>query len=53
MKQMKVVHQGGFSVEERIAYRVAIYQNLLESARAIMLAMNKLSIKPVDLQTRV
>jgi len=33
LKQMKVVHQVGFSVEERVAYQVAIYQNLLESAR--------------------
>jgi len=53
MKQMKVIHQGGFSVEERIAYRVAIYKNLLENARAIAFTMNKLSIKPVELQTRV
>ena len=50
---MKIIHQDGFSVEERIAYRAAIYQNLLESAQAIVFAMRKLSIDPVDPQNRV
>lgn len=50
---MKIIHQGGFSVEERIAYRPAIYQNLLESAQAIVFAIHKLSINPVDPQNRV
>ena len=50
---MKIIHQGGFSAEERIAYRTAIYQNLLESAQAIVFAMHKLSIEPVDSQNRV
>lgn len=50
---MKIIHQDGFSVEERVAYRAAIYQNLLESAQAIVCAMHKLSIHPVDPQNRV
>jgi len=50
---MKIAHQGGFSVEERVAYRATIYQNLLEIAQAIVLTMRELSIQPVDLQTRV
>lgn len=50
---MKIIHQGGFSDEERIAYRAAIYQNLLESALAIVFTMRELSIKPVDIRTRV
>ena len=53
VKQMKIIHQDGFSVEERIAYRAAIYQNLLESAQAIVSAMRKLSVEPVDAQNRV
>ena len=53
VKQMKIIHQGGFSVEERVAYRTAIYQNLLESAQAIVFAMHKLSIEPVGIQNRV
>ena len=50
---MKIIHQDGFSSEERVAYRPAIYQNLLESAQAIVFAMYKLSIEPVDMQNRV
>jgi len=50
---MKIIHQDGFSVEERVAYRAAIYQNLLESAQAIVFAMHKLSIHPTDPQNRV
>ncbi|KAF9650225.1 G-protein alpha subunit [Thelephora ganbajun] len=50
VKQMKIIHQDGFSVEERIAYRATIYQNLLESAQAIVFAMHKLSIEPMDPQ---
>jgi len=53
VKQMKIIHQNGFSVEERISYRTAIYHNLLESAQAIVLAMHKLSIEPADPQNRV
>ena len=53
VKQMKIIHQGGFSVEERMAYRAAIYQNLLESAQAIVFAMHKLSVESVDIQNRV
>jgi len=52
VKQMKIIHQDGFSTEERIAYRAAIYQNLFESAQAIVFAMHKLSIYPVDPQNR-
>jgi len=53
VKQMKIIHQDGFSVEERIGYRAPIYKNLLESAQAIVFAMHKLSIEPVDAQNRV
>ena len=53
VKQMKIIHQGGFSVEERMAYRAPIYQNLLESAQAIVFAMRKLSVQPADVQNRV
>jgi len=50
---MKITHQDGFSIEERMVYRAAIYQNLLESAQAIVFTMHKPSIEPLDVQTRV
>ena len=49
---MKILHQGGFSAEERITYRATIYQNLLESAQVLVFAMSKLSIESVDAATR-
>ena len=52
LKQMKLLHQGGFSPDERIAYRVTIYQNLLESAQALVSAVHKLPIESVDAETR-
>lgn len=52
LKQIKFLHQGGFSPDERITYRATIYQNLLESAQAIVSAMYKLSIESVDAETR-
>ena len=53
VKQLKFVYQGGFSVEDRFAYRITIYQNLLESAQALVSAMRELSIEPVDPQNCV
>ena len=53
IKQMKIVYQDGFSVEERIAYRTTIYRNLLESAQALVSAMHNVSIEPTDAQNRV
>ena len=52
-KQMKIVYRGGLSEAERFAYRITIYQNLLESAQALVSAMRELSIQPVDPQNRV
>ena len=53
VKQMKIIHQNGFSEAERATYRTAIYQNLLESAQVIVFTMHKLCITAADVQTRV
>lgn len=42
VKQMKILHKDGFSDTERADYRIIIYRNLLESARAII---NQMRIK--------
>ncbi|KAM6503012.1 heterotrimeric G-protein alpha subunit, GPA3-like protein [Amanita muscaria] len=41
VKQMKIIHQNGFSPEERDEFRPIIYQNVLDSAQAIVLYMRK------------
>ena len=47
VKQMKIIHQNGYTREELASYRLTVYRNLLESAQAIVLAMRKLAIDPV------
>ena len=35
VKQMKIIHQNGFSREKLLAYRISVYRNLVDSAQAI------------------
>ncbi|KAG9310542.1 G-protein alpha subunit-domain-containing protein [Chiua virens] len=44
VKQMKIIHQNGFTDEELLTYRSIIYQNTLDSAQATILAMCKLGL---------
>jgi guanine nucleotide-binding protein G(i) subunit alpha len=44
LKQMKIIHQGGFSDKERTDYRHIVYKNLTESAQNIVLAIRKLGL---------
>lgn len=46
VKQMKIIHQNGYSHAELLMFRPTIYRNLLESAEAIVQAMRKLDIQP-------
>jgi len=41
---MKIIHQGGFSYQEREEYRHIVYKNLMESAQCLVLAMRKVGI---------
>ena len=36
MKQMKIVHQGGFTPEERMTFRPAIWNDLLQTSRSVV-----------------
>ena len=47
VKQMKIIHQNGYTRDELLVYRTTIYRNLLESAQAIVLAMRKIGVDPV------
>jgi guanine nucleotide-binding protein subunit alpha len=44
VKQMKIIHQNGFSRDELLTYRMTIYRNLVDSAQAIVLAMRKIGL---------
>jgi guanine nucleotide-binding protein subunit alpha len=45
VKQMKIIHQRGYSTEELAMWRSTIYKNVLECARAIVEAMRHFEIE--------
>ena len=45
---MKIIHQNGYTPEERAAYRTTIHKNLIDSAHHIILAMRKLGMDCED-----
>ena len=53
VKQMKIIHQNGYTREELMTFRTTIYKNTLESAHHILLAMRKIGVDPVDPANRV
>jgi len=53
IKQMKIVHQGGFTDEELADYRPTVYKNVLDSAQAIVVYMRKVGMECVEYNNRV
>ncbi|XP_067096948.1 guanine nucleotide-binding protein G(t) subunit alpha-2 [Osmerus mordax] len=45
VKQMKILHQGGYTKEEKLMFRSIIYGNILQSALAIIRGMEMLGIE--------
>lgn len=48
VKQMKIIHQAGYTMEERIMFRTTIFKNVLDGAKAICEAIEKLDIQLAD-----
>ncbi|MCJ1338352.1 Guanine nucleotide-binding protein alpha-2 subunit [Bachmanniomyces sp. S44760] len=46
VKQMKIIHQNGYTVDELALYRLTIYKNVLDCARALIGAMRQFDIEP-------
>ncbi|KAI9846617.1 MAG: Guanine nucleotide-binding protein alpha-2 subunit [Sclerophora amabilis] len=46
VKQMKIIHQNGYTVDELALYRLTIYKNLVDCAKALIGAMRQLEIEP-------
>uniref|UniRef100_A0A8D0CSM7 Guanine nucleotide binding protein (G protein), alpha transducing activity polypeptide 2 n=1 Tax=Sander lucioperca TaxID=283035 RepID=A0A8D0CSM7_SANLU len=44
VKQMKILHQGGYTKEEQLAFKSIIFGNILQSALAIIRGMEMLAI---------
>lgn len=47
---MKIIHQNGYTVDELALYRLTIYKNIIDCAKALVGAMHQFEIEPVDPQ---
>jgi len=52
VKQMKIIHQNGYSVDELALYRHTIYKNLVDCAKALIGAMRQFDVEPDDPRNR-
>ncbi|CCX05290.1 guanine nucleotide binding protein, alpha subunit [Pyronema domesticum] len=46
VKQMKIIHQNGYSMDELAMYRLTIYKNLVDCAKALVHALRQFNIEP-------
>jgi hypothetical protein len=46
VKQMKIIHQNGYSMDELAMYRLTIYKNLVDCAKALVQALRQFNIEP-------
>lgn len=53
IKQMKIVHQNGFSDTELAEYRPMVYKDVLDSAQALILYMRETGIECIDCNNRI
>lgn len=52
VKQMKIIHQNGYSRDELLLYRLTVLKNLVDSAQAIVLALRKFEVEPSNIENR-
>ncbi len=45
---MKIIHQNGYTVDELALYRLTIYKNLIDCAKAVIGAMRQFGIDPTQ-----
>lgn len=50
VKQMKIIHQNGYTKDELALYRLTIYKNVLDCAKALIGAMRMFDIEPTNPQ---
>lgn len=53
VKQMKIIHQNGYTSDELMLYRLTVLKNLLDSAQALVLALRKFTLEPELSENRV
>ncbi|KAI9448638.1 G-protein alpha subunit [Lactarius psammicola] len=52
VKQMKIIHQNGFTPEEILAFRPIVWKNLLQSASGVVLALARFNLEPITVTNR-
>ncbi len=52
VKQMKIIHQNGYTQEERALYRLTIYKNLIDCMKAVIGAMRQFEVEPESSNVR-
>ena len=45
---MKIIHQNGYTQEERALYRLTVYKNLIDCMKSLIAAMQQFEIVPED-----
>ncbi|KAG8855595.1 Guanine nucleotide-binding protein alpha-2 subunit [Tulasnella sp. 330] len=53
VKQMKIIHNGGYSHDELVVFRPIVYKNLLDAVQLLVLEMKKLGVDCSDNRTRM
>ncbi|KAJ2785505.1 Guanine nucleotide-binding protein alpha-2 subunit [Coemansia interrupta] len=48
VKQMKIIHQNGYTREELALFRMTIYKNVLDSAQELVIGMQRCQLFPAD-----
>lgn len=48
VKQMKIIHQNGYTKDELALYRLTIYKNVLDCAKSLIAAQRQFEIEPSD-----
>ncbi|KAL9108254.1 MAG: hypothetical protein Q9227_006992 [Pyrenula ochraceoflavens] len=48
VKQMKIIHQNGYSKDELSLYRLTIYKNLIDCAKSLIAAIRQFEIEVQD-----
>ncbi|KAK4685088.1 hypothetical protein P7C73_g5065, partial [Tremellales sp. Uapishka_1] len=48
VKQMKIIHQNGYSKDELLNFRMIVHKNVIDSAQALVMACRKLGVDPED-----
>ena len=49
VKQMKIIHQNGYSTEELERFKNTIYNNVVESAKNLIKGLEKTGLHPVNM----